>query len=149
MLAALVISRRLGHTRRMASPSTAAIDAALPNGFHDAYLRELHVQYANREIRLVFDFWVGPLDAPTEAGREAMRAGVLRLTTVQSMLVEPPDTRPPYALSTDEGVWVDGGFGVYPGDPQPPDDELVRVWLFSQTANAKMLFTAGDCALEW
>jgi hypothetical protein len=71
----------------------ATITAQLPNGFHDAVLRELHVKFARQEVRLDFEFWVGDLDAETEEGREAMRPGMLRLTGVVSMHIEPPDPR--------------------------------------------------------
>lgn len=73
------------------------VDAALPNGFHDAFLRELHVDFARQEARLAFDFLVGIPEADTEEGREAMRPGILRLSGVTSMAVEPPDPR--YTLS--------------------------------------------------
>ncbi len=125
----------------------ADIDAALPNGFHDAMLRELHVEFARKELRLVFDFLVGVPEAETDEGREAMRPGLLRLGGVTSMRVEPPDAR--YGFTAAGGVFVDGGFGAYPGEPEPPDDGLVRLWLFVSTWNARMTFTARECALEW
>lgn len=105
--------------------TTAAITARLPNGFHDALLRELHLEFAGQEVRFEFDFWVGDLDAETEEAREAMRPGVLRLTGVTSVLIEPPDPR--YTFATAGGGRVDGDFGVYPGEPEAPDDGLVRL----------------------
>jgi hypothetical protein len=76
-------------------------------------LRELHAACAKQEVRLVLDFWVGDLDAETEEGREAMRPGTVRLSGVTSMRIDPLD--PLYHFSMDDGVYVDGGFGVYPG----------------------------------
>ncbi len=125
----------------------ADIDAALPNGFHDAYLRELHMDYAVGEARLAFDFLVGDPDADAEVEREAMRPGVLRLRGVTSMTIEPP--HPSYRFAADDGLWVDGDFGPYPGEPPPADDGLIRLWLFVRTWNARMLFTAREFALEW
>lgn len=124
-----------------------AITAQLPNGFHDAVLQELDVDFARAEVRFRFEFWVGDLDAATEDAREATRPGVLRLTGVTSMTIEPPDPR--YQFSKDGGVKVDGDFGAYPGDPAPPDDGLVRLWLYVSTWNARMMFTAKGCELEW
>ena len=106
--------------------TTAIITAQLPNGFHDAVLRELYVDFAKQKVRFDFEFWVGDLDAETEDGREAMRPGVLRLTGVTSMLIEPPDPR--YQFATARGVTVDGDFGVYPDEPDAPDNGLVRLW---------------------
>jgi len=127
--------------------TTEPITAQLPNGFHDAVLQELTVDFAKAEVRFRFEFLVGMPDAQTEEGREAMRPGVLRLTGVTSMTIEPPDPR--YQFSKDGGVKVDGDFGAYPGDPAPPDDGLVRLWLYVSTWNARMMFTAKGCELEW
>ncbi len=76
-----------------------------------------------------------------------MRPGFLRMGGVTSMLVEPPDSR--CTFTTSGGVRVDGDFGAYPGEPEPRDDDLVRLWLFVSTWNARMAFTARECALEW
>jgi hypothetical protein len=125
----------------------AEIDAQLPNGFHDATLRELHFDLARSEARFAFDFLVGLPETATEQGREARRAGILRLKGVSSVTIDSPD--PTFGFSEGEGVWVDGAFGGYPGRPDPPDDGLVRLWLFVQTWNASLRFTARECALEW
>jgi len=52
---------------------TTSITAQLPNGFHDAVLRELHVHFAEQEVRLALQFWVGDLDAQAEGA--ARRCG--------------------------------------------------------------------------
>ncbi len=88
----------------------AEVDALLPNGFHDAVLRELHVELARQEVRLVLEFWVGDLGAETEERREATRAGTLRLPGVTSIRIDPPD--PSYAFVRSGGVTVDGDFGA-------------------------------------
>ena len=146
------MNRRLGVRLRIevvqdVQVTPADIEAALPNGFHDAVLRELHVEFARKDLRLVFDFLVGDPEAETDEGREAMRPGLVRLGGVTSMRVGTPDPR--YGFTAAGGVLVDGGFGVYPGEPLPPDDALVRLWLFVSTWNARMTFTARECALEW
>jgi hypothetical protein len=125
----------------------AEIDALLPNGFHDAVLRELHVDFARAEARLAFDFLTGVPDAETEAGREAMRPGVLQLSGLASLSIEPVD--PGYKFMDALGVSVDGGFGPYPGDPEPPPDGLVRLWLYASTWNSGMRIAARGCDLAW
>ena len=52
-------------------------------------------------------------------------------------------------LARPGGVMVDGDLGVRPGDPAPPEDGLLRVWLFVQHWNAFMAFTAREGALAW
>jgi hypothetical protein len=124
-----------------------AIASQLPNGFHDALLEALHVEFAREEVQLGFKFLVGTPDAETEELREAMRPGLLRLTGVTSMLIEAPDPR--YNFSMDDGVSVDGGFGAYPGETVPSEDGLLRLWLFISTWNARMMFAAKSCDLVW
>lgn len=119
----------------------------LPNGFHDAVLLNLHVNFLKREVRLGFNFWVGDLESGSEDAREAIRGGSLRLIGALSMSIDPPD--PQYAFSAPNGVVVDGDFGAYPGEPEAPMDGLVRLWFYASTWNAKMTFTARECELSW
>jgi hypothetical protein len=93
-------------------------------------------------------FWVGNMAAPPGEAREARRRGTLTLTGMTSMNIESPDAR--YGFTREgSGIWVDGDFGAYPGEPAPPDDGLVRLWFFVQTWNSRMMFTAKTCGLEW
>jgi hypothetical protein len=125
----------------------AEIDAALPNGLHDASLRELSVDLARGDVVLRFDFHVGLPEAPTEAEREAHREGRLRFSGVSSLAIEPP--APGHGFARDGGAWVDGDFGAAPDEASPPDDGLVRLWIFVQDWNARIHVAARACALEW
>jgi hypothetical protein len=126
----------------------ATVTAQLPNAFHDAFIRELDIDFASAGASLVVDLWVGDLHAKDEALREARRRGTLTLMGLLSVRIEPPHAD--YAFTRDgHGIWVDGDFGAYPGEPAPPDDGLVRLWFFVQTWNARMTFTAKACGLEW
>jgi len=125
----------------------ADITAALPNGFHDAILQELRLDFARAEAVLTFDFLTGVPEAATEEGREARRSGVLRLTGLTGSAIEPSDaTR---RIAPRGGVMVDGDFGVLPESPEPPPDGLIRLWLFISSWNARMAFTASGVVLEW
>lgn len=86
----------------------AEVDALLPNGFHDAVLRELHVDFDRAEARLTFDFLTGVPDAETEEERESMRPGYVHLSGLASLSVEPVDAR--YDVTDGRGMNVDGGF---------------------------------------
>jgi hypothetical protein len=35
------------------------------------------------------------------------------------------------------------------GEPEAPEDGLVRLWFCSSTWNSRMTFTAKSCELEW
>jgi hypothetical protein len=125
----------------------ALLPALLPNGFHDALLRELHVDFARAEARLAFDFLTGIPDAETEEGRESMRPGFLHFTGLAAMSIEPVDAR--YGFTCGQGVSVNGGFGPHPGDTPPPPDRLVRLWLYASTWNSGMRFVAEACDFGW
>jgi hypothetical protein len=49
------------------------IAATLPNGFHDAFLRRLVLDFAEQRATLTLNVWVGDLHAKTDAEREAYR----------------------------------------------------------------------------
>lgn len=121
--------------------------ALLPNGLHDADILRLGVDLAAGSAVITLRVLVGMPDADTEDGREAMRSCVLKLAGVTSIRIEPPADG--YAFAMDGGVDADGGFGSCPGDRAAPDDGLVRLWFYISTWNARMMFTAKDCELEW
>lgn len=125
----------------------AEFAAALPNGFHDAFLRELRVDFTRGEATLSLVFWIGSLDAPAGPLREARKAGVLRLTGLSSIVTEAP--APGSRPVGKDGLWIDGDFGVSPGEPPPPDDGQLRLWFFVQERNSFMRFAAKAAALEW
>ncbi len=128
----------------------ADIMAELPNGMHDASIREMRVEFGGQHITLNMDFWVGDLDSDDEEKREAYRAGKLVLTGVIAMVVEPPDPADKGShFSPDEGLHVHGEFGTYPGDAPAPEDGLVRLWFYVSNWNTRMMFTVRECSLEW
>src|SRR5256885_8257389 len=65
------------HVRRM---TLEDVERALPNGFHDAFLQTLTVDYVARRATLSLRVWIGDADAPTNADREAYRQVVLTIS---------------------------------------------------------------------
>jgi len=124
--------------------------AQLPNGMHDASIREMRVEFGRKLVALDMDFWVGDLDSEDEEKREEYRAGRLLLTGVAAIVVEPPDPADRGShFSPDDGLDVHGEFGTYPGDAPAADDGLVRLWFYVENWNRRMMFTARKCSLEW
>jgi hypothetical protein len=62
----------------------------LPNGFHDAQVTSVGIDYVKREARLLIDLWVGELRSDNEELREAYRKGELRLSGLLYWVIEPP-----------------------------------------------------------
>lgn len=52
----------------------------LPNGFHDAQVSSLSIDYIKREARLLIDLWVSDSPSDSEELREAYRKGELKLS---------------------------------------------------------------------
>ncbi len=75
---------------------------------------------------------------PADVRRAARRSDLAWHATAyrrDSMRIEPPAAR--YTFSTSRGVTVDGDLGVYPGEPEAPDDGLVRLWFYSSASNRR------------
>jgi hypothetical protein len=65
----------------------ADIEASLPNGFHDAEILGLDIDYEKMEARLSLHVWVGDLDS-TEV--ETYRDAKLAVCGLQFLSIEPP-----------------------------------------------------------
>ena len=67
------------------------LSRTLPNGFHDAELAHVELDYARQEARMHLSLCVGDPDASEEDAREAYRPAVLTLTGLQYFVVPPPE----------------------------------------------------------
>jgi hypothetical protein len=127
------------------------LDRELPNGFHDARLRRIEIDYAERTATLDVSFWVGDIDGPN---REEYRDGVLRVRDLCYYSIEPPDPAYPF-LRHKSAVDVAG----YPEDPEkfpalngllpvlPKDITCYR--FFVHDWNSFIHIAAEDVQLSW
>jgi hypothetical protein len=126
----------------------AELERKLGITFHDSLLRELSTSLVERTADFVLDVWVGDPDTRPGPERERRRAGRLRLTGLEYLVVEPPDPKYPY--SRHEPVDI---------DPCEPDAEVVRRYripegsfagrFFVSDWNAFIHFAAMNAALAW
>ena len=72
------------------------LENSLPNGFHDAEIQRICIDYQQRTMTVDMDVFVGDVDAPMEK-REAYREGSLVISGLQFATVEPPDARYPFS----------------------------------------------------
>lgn len=56
------------------------IDDSLPNGFHDAMIHSIQLDYVNREAIIKLDVWVGDLNSGDENLRDKYQSGQLILS---------------------------------------------------------------------
>jgi hypothetical protein len=123
------------------------VERELPNGLHDAILSAVHIDIPKREVHLDLHFVMATPGNSRSRNAPALRRGLVLLTGVSSLQIEPPGQHSSFGMSL--GIYVDGDFGAFPGTPPPPSDGLVRLWLYSPTWNSRMEFVAKDCCLDW
>lgn len=133
-------------------PQTLAqVEASLPNGFHDAYLRELTLDLPCREARMIMDLWVGDPQAPAVPDRERTRRAELTLSDLVCWKSE--------GIFLDQNLLDSSGLCIDMGPCErghPPDlpPSLAEVqgqiwWLFCSPLNSLTFFCAGSASLEW
>jgi hypothetical protein len=132
-------------------PSTMTLEdiaASLPNGFHDALLRTLTVDYVSRRATLNLRVWVGDVDARREADREAYRAVTLTISGLLWWIVESPQN---VTGATGEELWIDAGplssLQTKPDVPSVSDDAFAW-WIFVRQWNAFMYIAGSDASLD-
>ena len=69
------------------------IDRKLPNGFHDAAIRKIELDFVNRSTLIRMDLHAG---VPEDSSPERYRPGTLKISSPYLFFIEPPDPRYPY-----------------------------------------------------
>jgi len=125
----------------------------LPNGFHDAQVSSVSIDYVEREGRLLIDLWLGDSSSESEELREAYRKGELKLSGLLYWVIEPPDAN--YSYGESKQLWVDPGTlesaSAKPSVklPEPLPAGAFASWIFVQGWNSFMYVAAMDASLEW
>ncbi|MGV7220296.1 MAG: hypothetical protein ACQ9MH_02075 [Nitrospinales bacterium] len=131
------------------------IECELLNGFHDAYLKNIQVDYCNRKVILDLDISIGDPDANDKESREKYRLGQIIITNFLYCVIEPPDSN--YSFQESKPLWIDGGHieEILP-PPLPsgllpkslPDDAFVY-WFFVRDWNSYIYIAGIDARLIW
>ncbi len=133
---------RRSQMRYRATMTLDDIALELPNGFHDALLRTLTIDYVSHRATLALRVWVGDAHAATEAEREAYRPATLTVSGLAWCIVESPE---PVTDGTGDGLWIDAGpvsnLKDKPALPTVPDGAFAW-WIFVRQWNAFM-YIAG------
>ncbi|MGB9204976.1 MAG: hypothetical protein WCB94_13550 [Terriglobales bacterium] len=75
------------------------LENTLPNGLHDAEVRGIHVDYEQHRLTLDLAVWVGSMDDPPKH-REAYKSGQLDISGLIFLVMESPDAKYPYRVSS-------------------------------------------------
>ena len=135
------------------SKSLREIEEQLPNGFHEARLSTVVLDFSANTARMELELWVGSMDAPPGAEREAYRKATLCLGGLIYFVIEPPDPDPRYEY-TDYPVSLDAGKATDESDPhtQPrirlPEGAFAH-WFHVNDWNSFIHVAAREATLEW
>ena len=128
------------------------LTASLPNGFHDAKLKSVSIDYVNRNATLELDIWVGELDASSKREREKYRPGQLRLLGMIFWVSEPPCVGYPYDIGGELRIDV-GSIQTLDTQPSLPlpstPQECFINWIFVTDWNAFIYVAARHAQLTW
>lgn len=127
------------------------IEASLPNGFHDALLQRVTIDYNKREAVFDFRIWVGDISSKVEELREARREGQLRLLGLLLCVIEAPDPR--YSYINPPHLMVNAGpatdLKVSQQLPHSIPEEAFVHWFFVNEWNSFIHVAAMEARFEW
>jgi hypothetical protein len=127
------------------------LSLTLPNGFHDAQLRELTFDFPKKEVRLLVDLWVGDLHSKEHAVRERYQSAQLFLEDLGFWISGPTDPKE-FPIGRDS-LCID--IRLLPDDyipgvslPEPSPDKPTY-YLYSTDINTCFFFSCGSAKLQW
>ena len=123
------------------------LDRELPNGFHDAQVRTIAVDFVARIVTIGLDLWSGSMDQPRGGGRETYRAAMLELRGLGYVVMEPPDARSSGAAA--KPVRIDLCEVAASNNLPPPQAGAFVSRFFVQDWNAFITVSALDASLNW
>ena len=127
------------------------LEHKLPNGFHDAAIREITFDFVRRSVEVGMDLLMG---GPDEPDPELYRPGKLRVAPVYLFFIEPPD--PNYAFVPDGSHLKVYGDSVKVGQNAEADRLLPTIpqnattyRFFLEKWNSFLYLAGGGVELFW
>lgn len=131
----------------------AEIEDALPNGFHDALLQCVNLDYSTRRAAVALRVCVGDPDGATEEEREAYKSAEIHLLDLVYFVIKPPDPGCDYRARV--ALWVEAGAADAESAPPPPmpldllPAGAFAYWFFVRDWNSFIHVAAIDASLRW
>jgi len=133
---------------------------SLPNGFHDAELKSINLDYLEKKAVLFLDIWTGDLTSHDTGLRETYKAGILEIEKFLFFSIEAPDQR--YEFPANGSVTID----LWPLDLlkdklkgelfqsitkiiETLPKEIFSAWIYVSNWNAFIYFAASNAAFRW
>lgn len=129
------------------------IEKSLPNGFHDAFLKNINIDYMKREVQLDLDIWIGDLASDNVETREAYRSGQLKVYDLMYCAIEAPSKEYPYQKT--EKLRITAGPLKKSNEkkvmplPLPVPKDIFVYWFFVAKWNSFIQIAAKDAKFTW
>jgi hypothetical protein len=129
------------------------LDQSLPNGFHDATIQAISVDYASSTAIVKLELLVGTPDADTPEERDSYKPAELHLSGVLYFLIDPPDPKRKYDQA--KALWIDGGCYENGSAPSPPipltllPNGVSTYWFFVHEWNSFIHLAAREANIRW
>lgn len=124
------------------------IEKSLPNGFHDASLRKIEIDFVKKEAK--FHLAVDVSDCDAIPLKEEYRDGILTLMGLVYCVVEPPSSS---SVELNEALWIaDSGpiSSIEPAVKLPAiPAKAFAYYFFVNNWNAFIYVAAIDATFEW
>jgi hypothetical protein len=128
------------------------IERTLPNGFHDAVIERIDLNYLKREAKLYLNMQIQNCGSGEVSSCPINRTGIITLSELLFCIIEPPD--PQYPYQSVEGLWITSSG---PTDSIKTQTELRKLmseeyfthYFFVSNLNAFIYIAAKDARFEW
>jgi hypothetical protein len=126
------------------------LEALIPNGLHDAYLKRLSVNYEARTAVLELDILLGYPEGATEEEREGYAHGEITVSGLRFCIVEAPeyDEAEERALSIDAGPTTPEVIQKYGWKLPPVPPDCFCHWLYVSNWNTFIHIAGRDARLS-
>ncbi len=128
------------------------IERELPNGFHDAELQNIFIDYDKYEAIFEIKVWIGDINSESRELLETYRRGQLKLYGLRYCVIEAPDPRYHYydrELTIDAGTVNSLRKAPEVRLPELPSEEVFSHWFFVRQWNAFIYVTASNARFDW
>jgi hypothetical protein len=123
---------------------------SLPNGFHDGQIGKISIDYMKMEAEIDIRVWVGDLHSKVDQVREECCVGIVRLSGLQFLVIEPPNTRYHFAdlgrVHSDMYEWDP----KYKADlPAPKDPNAFVTMIYVGSWDSQIYVSALNAEISW
>lgn len=126
------------------------LSRTLPIGFHDGKIGKISIDYMKMEADFEVRVWVGDLHSKVDEVREEYRFGNLKLTGLQFLVIEAPDTTHNFAAPRRIDVDM---YDIEPNDkvelPEPKDPNAFVTMIYVGSWNKCIYVSALNAEIKW